>query len=354
MVASNAIGRVRYGDALIAEESGIKPVTLFDTACFKAKAAGEVKDFDPASFLGPKGLRTLDRSTKLLAVAAKLALEDAGIIITDENSAGMGMVTGTTMGSIRSISEFDRESLVEGPQYVNPALFPNTVINSPSSQVSIRFRIRGLNTTISTGFTASADAVGYALDALGNGKARTVLAAGVEELCPEIFWALEKTRFSAVFGEGACVLVLEDPRDAAAAGRVPLAYIRGYGAGFEPYRTDKIKAGAPGLRRAMRAALAAAGCGSEDIDCIVSAANSIREADQAEAGAIREVFGESARQVPVTAYKSLIGECMSAWGALGIAAAVEMLRRGQRRNILVNALGPTGCSSSVIVSAKGI
>src|SRR4030042_6950198 len=153
VISPVGIGRDNYWNGLFSGKTGFRKISLFDTIPFKVNIAGEITDFDPVSLLGKKGLRTLDRSTRLLSSAAKLALEDASLQITDENTHSIGVSIGTTFGSLHSISQFDRDSLIEGPKYVNPSHFPNTVINSPASQVSIRFKIKGFNTTISTGFS---------------------------------------------------------------------------------------------------------------------------------------------------------------------------------------------------------
>ena len=182
-----AIGRDAYWERLSQGKTGFRPVTLFDTTPFHVNVAGEIDDFDPLSFLGKKGLRDLDRSTRLICSAAKLAINDSRLDITEDNTHSMGVSIGTTFGSLHSISQFDRSGLIDGPRYVNPSHFPNTVINSPASQVSIRFKIKGFNTTISTGFCASLDAVSYASDFIKLNRADVVLAGGVEELCEETF-----------------------------------------------------------------------------------------------------------------------------------------------------------------------
>jgi 3-oxoacyl-[acyl-carrier-protein] synthase II len=142
------IGKDAFCEALFQGKTGFKTISLFDTSSFNVHSAGEISDFDPVSFLGKKGLRTLDRSTRLLSSAAKLAIEDAHLQIDEQNTNSIGVSIGTTFGSLHSISQFDREGLIEGPRFVNPSHFPNTVINSPASQVSIRFKIKGFNTTI--------------------------------------------------------------------------------------------------------------------------------------------------------------------------------------------------------------
>jgi len=144
-------GKDDFWGALREGRTGFREVTLFDTSPFAVKIAGEIPDFDPIPYIGKKGIRELDRSTRLICSAAKLALDDAHLEITDDNSDTVGISIGATFGSLHSISQFDRVGLLEGPRYVNPSHFPNTVINSPASQVSIRFGIKGFNTTISNG-----------------------------------------------------------------------------------------------------------------------------------------------------------------------------------------------------------
>jgi 3-oxoacyl-[acyl-carrier-protein] synthase II len=172
------IGREAYWEGLFQGKTGFRPITLFDSALFRVHVAGEIKDFDALSFLGKKGLRDLDRSTRLICSAAKLAIDDSRLEITEDNSHSTGVSIGTTFGSLHSISQFDRSGLIDGPRFVNPSHFPNTVINSPASQVSIRFKVKGFNSTISTGFCASLDAVSYAADFIKLNRANVVLAGG--------------------------------------------------------------------------------------------------------------------------------------------------------------------------------
>ena len=154
----------------------------------------EVPDFKPQTWLGPKGIRVLDRSARLLAVAAQLALNSVGRESRDdeEGDPGMGLVCGTIFGSVHSIASFDWSGLEDGVKYVNPMSFPNTVINSPAGQAAIRHKLRGINSTISSGLASSLIALQYAADALRFGRASMLLAGGVEEVAQESYLGFKK------------------------------------------------------------------------------------------------------------------------------------------------------------------
>src|SRR4030042_6783925 len=341
------IGRQVYWEALFRGKTGFKAISLFDTAPYKVRIAGEISDFDPVSFLGKRGLRTLDRSTRLLSSAAKLAIDDANLQITDENTNSIGVSIETPCGSLHSISQFDREGLIEGPKYVNPSHFPNTVLNSPASQVSIRFKIKGFNTTISTGFCAGLDAVIYASDFIRLNRADVVLAGGVEELCEETFLGFhnlgylsglngsepiscpfDARRNGIILSEGAAVLVLEDSDHALRRNVEILAVVKGYGNSFDPLADrDFIDAGS-GLRNAITIALRDASLSPEDIDYISCSANSTKGLDKMETRVIKEIFGAHAFNIPVSSIKSMVGESFSASGALSLAAAIGAIKNG--------------------------
>jgi 3-oxoacyl-[acyl-carrier-protein] synthase II len=342
-----AIGRDAYWQALNEGKSGFGPITLFDASSFQTRFAGEVKDFDAAAFLGKKGLRDLDRSTRLICSAAKLAIDD-GVFTIDENCThNVGVSIGSTFGSLHSISQFDRSGLIEGPRAVNPSHFPNTVINSPASQVSIRFKIKGFNTTISTGFCASLDALAYAADFIRLNRADAVLAGGVEELCEETFSGFyqlgclsgtdgseprcrpfDARRNGMILSEGAAVLILEAEEHAGKRGAAILARVLGYASAFDPSADSHWNHEGQGLQKAITDALKDASLVAEDIDYISACANSSKGLDRLETSVIKRVFGEYSRRVPVSAVKSMIGESFSASGALAAAAAVGALHSG--------------------------
>jgi 3-oxoacyl-[acyl-carrier-protein] synthase II len=341
------IGRDTYWNALAQGKTGFGPVSLFDTAPFKVNVGGEISDFDPEALLGKKGLRTLDRSTRLLSSAAHLALEDANLSITDENTYSTGVAVGTTFGSLHSISQFDREGLIEGPRYVNPSFFSNTVINSPASQVSIRYKVKGFNTTISTGFCSALDAISYAADFIRLERADIVLAGAVEELCEESFLGFHELgylsgmdgsepiccpfdarRNGIILSEGAAVLVLEDSKHALKRGANIIATVKGHGNCFDPSAEMNFAHSGKGLLNAVKSALENSELKPDDIDCISSSANSTRGLDRLETNVIKEVFGEYAYSIPINSVKSMIGETFSASGMLAAAAGACSIRDG--------------------------
>ena len=396
VVASNGIGKEAFWKNLENGTSGIKPVTLFDTSKTRCKLAGEVSNFKPEEYLGPKGQRNLDRSTKLALVAAKLAIDDSGFQITEENTDDVGVSLGTTLGSVWSISEFDKEALREGPRSVNPAHFPNTVINSPASQMSIKFNIKGFNATISSGFSSSLDAIGYAMNFLKLGRVKAVLAGGVEELCIQTFLGFykighlagsrlgkievncpyDKRRNGIVLGEGAAILILEELEHAKKRNAHIYGEVLGYSTVFDPKSRNIYNPKGDGAADAMDATIKDAGLKPEDIDYICSTANSTLDCDVMETRAIKKVFGRLAYEIPISSIKSIIGECFSASGVLETAASALTLNEGsipptinyekkdkrcdldyvvnksrakKINNILINSDTPSGVNSSLLI-----
>lgn len=388
------IGRDSFWQSLINGKDRFGVITLFDTSSFKVHIGGEIK-FDAAEFLGKKGLRDLDRSTRLLCSAARLSIDDSGLVIDEETTHTTGVSIGTTFGSLHSISQFDRVGLIEGPRFVNPSHFPNTVINSPASQISIRFNIKGFNTTISTGFCSSLDAVSYGVDFIRMNRAKAVLAGGVEELCEETFMGFhilgclsgldgsvpfccpfDRRRNGVILSEGAGVIVIEEEENALRRGANILSVLKGYGNAFDPDAEIGFNHDGKGLAEAIRIVLSDAYLSPEDIDCVISCANSTKGLDRLETMALKVALGSHAYRIPVTSVKSVIGETYSASGILSLAAAVEVIQRNtipatvnyeerdpecdldyvqrlprnaQIRNVLITTADPYGQNSAVII-----
>lgn len=395
VIAPNGIGKDTFWQALKDGESGIKPIRRFDTKDFRCSLGGEVYDFKPTQFIGSKGLKELDRSARLLCSAAKLAIDDAGLNINYKNTDNIGVCTGTTLGYLWNFSEFERGVIVDGPRFSDASLFPGTVMNAPSSYVSIRFGIEGFNTTISTGYSSSIDALRYAIDFIKKGRVKTVLVGaveslslvnfagfyrlgilaglnGIEESCP-----FDKRRNGIILAEGGACIVIERPETARERGANIYAEIKCVGNSFEVHKMGRYSNDAEGLKESIKRVIQGARINISDIDYISASANSLPEHDRLETKAIKDVFGRYAYNIPVSAIKSMIGEPFSAGGLFQIIAAIGSIVNGfipptinynevdkdcdldyvpnksrvaRVNNVLINNFGPGGNNASLIIS----
>jgi 3-oxoacyl-[acyl-carrier-protein] synthase II len=308
--------------------------------CEGTDSAGKISSFQPELYLKGRSLRQMDRTGQLLASAARMALEHSGWTAEALTRIDVGLVLGTMFGSMHTISEFDRRSLIEGPACVSPMSFANTVINSAASQTAIWHNLRGMNSTTATGATSGLVAIGYAADLIRCGWQTSVLAGGADEFCFEASYGLERAGLSCLAGpdteffppfdarrngmrlaEAGALLVLEDRDSALDRGATVLGEIRGHANGYDP-RWNRPGHGADGIVRAMRGAIEDAGLSAPEIDCISAGANGSVAGDRNEGLAIKAVFDGQSAQVPITAIKSGIGETLGAAGAL---QAIDLL-----------------------------
>lgn len=343
VVSALGNGYDAFAHSVMLNKNPIKPVTLFDAAMYKNPLAAEVTDFDPLAYLPKRGLRNMDRSTRFLCAAAVMALENAGIVIDEDNKCRSGVITGTTFGSLKSISDFDIESLTgESPLYVNPVDFPKTTINAPSSNVSILTGIMGYNTTISGGFTASLEAVSHGIDFLLGNKLDMVLACGVEDLSEQSFLyqnisqlkkqdsngeASTNAEFSNGYipGEGSVVFVLERLEDALKNKRHIYGRIKAVRQSFNQMPNYSLY-NIPNkelYKKVIENTLQDSGITNSDIDLISVCANGWKAFDEPEAAAILEAF--QGCKAKITDIKSMIGETGSVSGLFSLLNAIVAL-----------------------------
>ncbi|MEO7650193.1 MAG: beta-ketoacyl-[acyl-carrier-protein] synthase family protein [Bryobacteraceae bacterium] len=322
--------------------SGIGPSPLLTPALGEGAVAAEIRNFNPQTWLGNKGIRVLDRAARLLSVATHMTLTATGLMQIDEGDPDLGMVCGTMFGSVHSITSFDWSGVTDGPNYVNPMEFPNTVINSAAGQAAIKFKLRGVNSTISAGLVSSLYAIHYASEFLRFGRANALLAGGVEELCDESSFSFRKvglisargcaTPFAAnrdgtVLGEGSALMMLETLERAEARGAAPLLEIAGFGAAHDAHDVTAFNVRGEGATAAIKEALQSASIGPEAIACIIAGANGSRAGDQMELHALRNVFGTRLGEIPIAAPKAAFGESLGASGALCALSAGLALRK---------------------------
>jgi 3-oxoacyl-[acyl-carrier-protein] synthase II len=346
VVSPIGIGKEKYWQSLKSGQSGIKPITLFNTDGYNVNVAGEITEFDPARHFSKRALIDFNRATALLILSSKLAIEDSRIDINDENTDKTGVSVGTTFGSLHSLSEFDKESVLKGPQLVNPALFPNTVANLPASQVSIYFKIKGFNATVSTGMCSALDAIDYAIKAIQWHDRKMVVTGALEEMCEQTFLGFyklkylsghkkndaaiscpfDKRRNGIVFSEGSGSMILEDLSSAKERNADIYAEILSVASNFDPFRLNRYNPKGDGMVGSMKLALQKANLNPQDIDYICANANSTQDADLIEAEAIKGVFGRYCKNVPVSSIKSMVGDSYSAAGSLAAIASIGAMR----------------------------
>ena len=328
--------------------SGIKPIQLFSTVGLGCRLGGEISDFDAAKYLGKRNLRPLDRTSRLVASAAQLALDDSGWTAQMREAEEVGLVLGTMFCSVHTISEFDRRALEAGPAYASPMDFSNTVINAAAGQTAIVHNLRGVNTTISTGVTSGLEAIAYAADLIRGGRARALLAGGADELCFESFFGFERAgllcrsdrgqgdfpipfdarRNGSALGEGAALLMLEDAASARERGARVLGEIKGHGSTYDCSRGREDEDSVEAIALAIRHALHDAFMLPSELDCLSASANGSTSGDRHEAYGVFAGLNGQSHRLPVTAIKSMLGETLGASGAIQAVALLETIRDG--------------------------
>jgi 3-oxoacyl-[acyl-carrier-protein] synthase II len=346
VVAPNGVGKAEFWDALERGDNSLTKIDSFATGPLRVNVAGEVKNFVAKSFLGSKGLRNLDRSALFLLVAAKQSIEEAHLEINDITTDDIGITTGTTFSHLWSIFEFDKEVYDEGIDFANPVLFPSNVMNAASSHVSIRFNIQGFNTTISSGFTSSLEALQYSINAIQMQKAEAVLAGAVETLNFPLYLGFQKLGYMAglkgevlscpfdrrrngpLLAEAGVMFCVEDIFRAKQRNVKIFAKIKSISSFFSGYKIGKVDPQGEGLEKAIKEALDAAGVGIKDIDYISSCANSSLDLDKIEVKVLRKIFGDTLDKIPASSIKSMIGESLSASGGLQVLSTIGAMNRG--------------------------
>lgn len=293
-----------------------------------AGAVAEVWDFEASDYLGKKGLRNLDRLTRMLVVAARVGLVDAGIkkdgVFEALDPKRVGICSSTAYGSLDAITELNLVAELEDPRYINPARFPNTVINAAAGYVSIWEDLQAPNCTVVDGNCGALDAVLTGETHLLHRRGDAFLVGGGEVLSKPLYLAFEQ--LGAIpsglrLGEGVAYLVLERMADAEARGARLRGVVAGYGTAFDPPASDAklVHASEDSVRRAVEAAISDAHLSASDIDVVVSAHSGLEAIDAEEAAGLRTVLGTD---VLVIAPKRTFGETLGGSGALGMAAVL--------------------------------
>ncbi len=330
-----------------AGKTGIARITRFDTSHLENHFGGEVKNFDPNEVLGRREARRTDRVTQLGLVAAKQAMDDSGLEITDSNRYQVGCIMGSGIGGIGSIFEGVKAFLERGAKAVSPLMVPMMLPDSAAAKVAMTWGLRGPNFAISTACATGNNSIGEATEIIRRGAAKAILAgsseAGLADIAIASFNnmtaisrrndAPEKAsrpfdidRDGFVVAEGAAMLVLEDLEHALTRGAKIYAEVLGYGQSCDAYHVTAPLETGEGAAVAMELALENAGLKPEDLDYINAHGTSTPLNDVSETVAIKRALGETAYEIPISSTKSVTGHLMGAAGAVEAVFSIMALR----------------------------
>ena len=336
---------------LVAGRSGVRTIEAFDPSRLTSRMAGEVRDFDATSVLDRKELRRTDRYAQFGLVAAREALDQAGLPerFEGELAERTGVILGTGIGGVGTLIEGFTTNALRGPDRISPFLVPMGIANVGAGQVAIVFGMTGPNFTAVSACATGGHALGEASEIIRRGDADVMVAGGSEAPIYEAmvggFAAMRALstrnddpgaasrpfdlgRDGFVMGEGSGVVILEALDHARDRGAEILAELIGYAATADASHITLPAPGGIGAVRAARRALEKAALTPADIDHVNAHATSTPEGDKAELQAIRTIFGEDAGRVAVTANKSMLGHTLGAAGAIEAIATVMAIRTG--------------------------
>jgi len=325
VVSSAGVGPTAMRSALAASSRQPPDVRGLYPEALPYTSAHALTDFDVRALLGRKGTSFLDRATGLALVACGQAIGHSGMVPGTWAPERTGIALGTTVGSLRSSSDYSRETLLaERPYLVNPVLFPNTVMNCAAGQAAIWYRLKGVNSTVAGGPLGFLGALRYGMNVLRRGYADAMLIGAVEEFTPHTAWAHYLRHAVGLPGEAAAVFVVERAESARAAGRTPVAELAAVRGGFHPGGGEGL---AKRLTASMREALEDAALEPWQVD---------RLAFSEAGGAADEAIGTAAFSGLLGPYsaarirvREALGECGAAAGALQFAALLPAPRAAQ-------------------------
>ncbi len=331
-------------EAILAGKSGIGPYTLLEQGEHATPRLFEVKDFDPEAYMDRREARRRDRYQQLAVAAAKEAMAQADLPITDENREQVGIYIGTGVGGIRTLVEQDHIVNEKGLRRVSPFAITMIMPNGAAGMLAIEYGIQGPSTTITTACAAGCDAVGHAFRAVRRGELVAALTGGAESILADVAIAgferaqattsrdqvtprpFDKTRDGLAVGEGSGMLVLETLEYAQTRGAAILGEVVGYGQTTDAYHITAPAEGGLGASRAIERALADAGLQPEDVDYISAHGTGTVLNDATETAAIKRALGDHAYQVAISSTKSMTGHIMGATGAIESAFCALAMR----------------------------
>ena len=327
---------------------GIGPITKFDTTDYKAKVAGEVKDFKPDEYMDFKTAKRMEPFSQYAAAAALMAVKDSGINIENEDAYRCGVIVGSGVGSMQATEREHSRLLEFGPNKIGPLYIPLMIGNMAAGNIAIVTGFKGKNIDVVTACASGTNSIGEAFRSIQNDEADVILAGGTEAaICPmgvAGFCALkalstnedpmkasipfDKNRDGFVLGEGAGVIVLEEYEHAIKRGAKIYAEMAGYGASCDAYHITSPEESGIGAAHAMMAAIKDADIEPSQLDYINAHGTSTHHNDLFETRAIKTALGEAAYNVKINSTKSMTGHLLGAAGAVEAIVMAKSIEEG--------------------------
>lgn len=338
-----------YWEALSQGKSGIEKITLFDVSQFSSRIAGEIKDFDPLKYLDKKEARRMDRFTQFAMIASQEAVQDSDLDLSKEDVRKIGVLLGSGIGGLGTIEKEHKILLEKGPRRVSPFLIPMLIIDMAPGLVSIKYGLKGPNSAVVTACASSAHALGNAFNLIQRGDAEVMITGGEEAAITPVGLAgfcsmkalstrnddphkasrpFDKERDGFVIAEGAGIIILESLEHAEARGAKIYAELVGYGMSGDAYHMTAPAPEGEGAAQAMQMALDDAKMKPEEVNYINAHGTSTLLNDKYEALAIKKVFGEYAKKIPVSSTKSMTGHPLGAAGGIELIACLLAIEKG--------------------------
>jgi 3-oxoacyl-[acyl-carrier-protein] synthase II len=329
--------------------SGIDRITTFDASEFPVQIAGEVKDFNAEDFIERKEIKKMDVFIQYALCAGSMAIEDAGLKITEENADRVGVIVGAGIGGIQTIERYHSVLLENGQRRISPFFIPMLITNLAAGQISMRFGARGPNSCVTTACAAGTHAIGDSFKIIQRGDADAMIAGGSESAITPLTIAgfanmkalssrndspqkasrpFDVERDGFVIAEGAGIIVLEELEVALARRAKIYAEVIGYGMTADAYHMTAPDPEGRGVVNCMRVALRDAGIAPEAVNYINAHGTSTPYNDKHETSAIKHVFGEHVHQLAVSSTKSMTGHLLGAAGGVEAAFCALALSEG--------------------------
>jgi len=333
-------------DSLTAGKSGIARISSFDASGITCQVAGEVKDFEPADYMDRKMARRIGRYAQFSIAATREALAQSGLDLTQEDPSRIACIVSSAIADFPMVEDQMEKIFTRSKRHISPFTVPRVSTSMAAGNIALEFGLTGVSYSLSSACATGSHSIANALMLLKLGMADVVLAGGAESAICDTFVSsyiamralssrndeperasrpFDKDRDGFVIAEGCGVLVLETLERAQRRGAPILAELVGTGMTCDAFHITSAHPDGEGAAQAMTTALNSAGLNKEDVDYINAHGTATQVNDAIETKAIKSVFGEGARQVPVSSTKSMTGHAIGAAGALEAVACIMAL-----------------------------